>query len=470
MYPNLHLAVQVGILAAFVQSQDLEPRIDNGLGRTPALGWNSWNAFGCNGASASAAMTAANQFINLGLKDLGYQYVNIDDCWHTMSRGSSGQLVPDPKKWPNGIAPVINQIHGMGLKFGLYGDAGTKTCAGYPGSQGHEVQDAQLLASWGVDYWKYDNCYTVCQNGQVPQTCWIPRDTKSWYTTFGNALKGVSHPMLYSLCSWGLDSVWTWGGSVGNSWRMSGDIQNNWASVASIANTAAGIAKYSAPGGFNDLDMMEIGNGALTEAEERAHFGIWAIAKSPIILGTNLANIKASSLAIIKNAGILAINQDRLGKAASYFTPSGQAGPQSGKLYPYWAGPLSDGVVVGIVAANGAGTFNVNFKDVPGLGTGSYNWKELYSGKTGTGTSVSTTLQNHDMAVYKVTTGATAPQTSFITTTSPVTSSKKPTTTSSSGGSIPKYGQCGGSTWTGTGTCESGSKCTFSNDYYSQCL
>lgn len=163
--------------------------------------------------------------------------------------------MPDPSKWPNGIKAVADEIHGMGLKFGLYGDAGIKTCAGYPGSQGYEQHDANTLSSWGVDYWKYDNCYTPC-NGQVPQTCWIPRDTESWYTLFGHALNSVSHPILFSMCSWGLDSVWTWGSSVGNSWRMSGDISNQWSSVATIASTAAGISKYSGPGGFNDLDML----------------------------------------------------------------------------------------------------------------------------------------------------------------------------------------------------------------------
>jgi alpha-galactosidase len=165
--------------------------------------------------------------------------------------------VPDPTKWPNGIAAIVNQIHGMGLKFGLYGDAGIETCAGHPGSQGYEQQDADLLASWAVDYWKYDNCYTPC-NGEapVPQTCWIPRDSEAWYTTFGTALKSVSHPILYSLCSWGLDNVWTWGGSVGNSWRMHADISDAWSSIVAIASTAAGISQYASPGGFNDLDMM----------------------------------------------------------------------------------------------------------------------------------------------------------------------------------------------------------------------
>ncbi|KAH8799460.1 alpha-galactosidase [Xylogone sp. PMI_703] len=437
----------------------IERRISNGVGRTPALGWNSWNAFGCSGASASSALTAANQLVNLGLKQLGYEYVNIDDCWSQQQRNGSGYLVPDLTKWPNGIPAVVDKIHGMGLKFGLYGDAGTKTCAGHPGSQGHEQQDADLLGSWGVDYWKYDNCYTAC-NGEnpVPQTCWIPRDSEAWYTTFGNYLKAVSHPILYSLCSWGLDNVWTWGGSVGNSWRMHSDISNEWSSIVAIASTAAGISQYAGPGGFNDLDMMEIGNGGLTEAEERAHFGIWAIAKSPIILGTNLASIPSSSLAIIKNADILSINQDSLGKAASYFVPSGASPPVSGRLYPYWAGPLSDGVVIGIVAADDAGSFNVKFADVPGLEQGTYGWKELYSGTSGSGTGISVTLGTHDMAIYKVTKSGTAPAT---TTSAP---------TGMPAGVAQRYGQCGGSGWTGPTTCVSPYTCQVSNEWYSQCL
>jgi len=472
MHSQLLLTLTVSFLSTTVKSGavDLQPRLDNGLGRTPALGWNSWNAFQCNGGSASAAMTAANQLVNLGLKPLGYVYVNIDDCWSSKQRNSAGQLVPDPSKWPSGIQATINQIHGMGLKFGLYGDAGTMTCAGWPGSKGHETQDAALLSSWGVDYWKYDNCYTQC-NGQVPQTCWIARDTKSWYTTFSNALKAQSHPILYSMCSWGLDSVWTWGNAVGNSWRMSGDIQNNWGSVSSIAHTAAGISQYSQPGGFNDLDMLQIGNGGLSEAEERAHFGLWAIAKSPIIIGTNLANIKTSSLNILKNSAIIAINQDSLGKAAKYFTPSGQSGPGN-SLYPYWAGPLSDGVVVGIVASNGALNYNVNFASVPGLGSGTYNWKELYSGKTGSGTSISGSLSTHDMAVYKITTGTAV--TTGGSGETPTVSTIVPTTTSGNtgggGGTVAQWGQCGGSGWTGGTKCVSGFTCTYNNAYYSQCV
>ncbi|GME24372.1 Glycoside hydrolase clan GH-D [Neofusicoccum parvum] len=218
-----------------------------------------------------------------------------------------------------------------------------------------------------------------------------------------DALLATDRDILYSLCQWGVDSVWTWGASVGNSWRVGGDITNNWNSASNIAASNAGITSYSNPGGFNDYDMLEVGNGGLTEAEERAHFGLWAICKSPLLLGTDLTKISDSSLAIIKNADVIAVNQDSLGRAASTFTPSGQDAPISGKLYPYWSGPLSDGFVVALVAADGAGTLSVSFADVPDLGAGTHSWTELYSGKTGEGDGVSWTFEaEHDMAIFKI--------------------------------------------------------------------
>lgn len=197
---------------------------------------------------------------------------------------------------------MVDQIHNKGLKFGLYGDAGTMTCAGYPGSEGHEAQDAKTLASWGVDYWKHDACYLPCVTGGRPQTCWDARSsTKTYYATMRDALAGAGRPILFSMCQWGRDSVWTWGKDYGNSWRMSGDIANNWNSLASIAANAANIGQYSGPGGFNDLDMLQVGNGGLNENEERAHVGLWMIAKSPILIGTDLSKIKQSTLNLLKN-------------------------------------------------------------------------------------------------------------------------------------------------------------------------
>lgn len=217
------------------------------------------NVAQCASASAKYAIDTANKFVSLGLKDLGYTYVNIDDCWTTKSRDGSGNLVADPSKWPNGVKTVVDQIHGMGLKFGLYGCVGTMTCAGYPGSWGHETQDARLLANWGVDFWKYDACYTPCANGQTPQTCWDPNyNTRAWYEKMRDALASVrsTKNIYYNLCQWGRDNVWTWGNSVGNSWRMSGDNWQDWDSIQRIGSAAAGIARYSGPGGFNDLDML----------------------------------------------------------------------------------------------------------------------------------------------------------------------------------------------------------------------
>ncbi|KFZ04060.1 hypothetical protein V502_10442 [Pseudogymnoascus sp. VKM F-4520 (FW-2644)] len=452
-----------------VKRNNLEPRLANGLGNTPALGWNSWNQGGCNTATAAVALNTANAFISLGLKDAGYIYVNIDDCWSNKNRDGSGNLVPDPNKFPQGMKSLTDQIHSMGLKFGLYGDAGTMTCGGYPGSQGHETQDAKLLASWGVDYWKYDNCYTPCNSGQQ-QTCSNPAgNSQTWYITMRDALSNSGQPIFYSLCNWGRDSVWTWGASVGNSWRMSVDNWGGWADVVRIASSAAPIASYSAPHGFNDLDMMIIGNGKLTAAEERTHFGIWAISKSPIIMGTDVTKLSTETLNLIKNKGILAINQDFLGKAATTFRPSGAASPVSGQLYPYWAGALSDGVVVALVAPDGAQTLSVNFSDVPGLGSGTFSWTELYSGHTGSGVSVSANLGAHDIAIFKVVHGGS--QTSVPTTTVPTTT--VPTTPGSTSTGKPCgaiWTQCGGQGWTGVTCCQSGSTCKFSNDWYSQCL
>ncbi|MCJ1312998.1 hypothetical protein MMC25_006674 [Agyrium rufum] len=466
----------------------LERREGNGVGVTPAMGWNNWNSG--LGSTAASALNTANAFITLGLDKLGYQYINMDDTWSAKTRDAAGNLQPDATKFPNGVKAVADQIHTLGLKFGLYGDSGTATCSGFPGSQGYEVQDAKQLAAWTVDYWKYDNCAT-------PSGSSIPR-----YTTMSNALLSSGRTILYSLCNWGGDAVWTWGGTVGNSWRVGGDITNGWSSIASIAASNAALTQYAAPGGFNDFDMMEIGNGGLTAAEERAHFGLWAIAKSPLLLGTDLSKISASSLSIITNKAIIAINQDSLGKAAGYFQPAGQPAPASNTLYPYWAGPLSDGYVIGLVAASGAATLTAKFSDVPGLGAGPFAWTELYSGTTGMGTSVSATLAVHDMAIFKVASGkpavsstssalsATSATTASSSLTKPTSTSAKSssslvtttakststlltstkTTSSASTGGAAKYSQCGGIGWTGPTTCVSGCTCTVSNPYYSQCL
>ena len=217
------------------------------------------NVAQCDAASEQYALDAANKFIELGLKDLGYTYINIDDCWSTKERDESGNLVPDPDKWPNGIRAVADQIHDLGLKFGLYGCAGEMTCASYPGSQDHEIQDAELLASWDIDFWKHDNCYTPCLVSPPPQTCLdFSIDTKPRYGKMRDAFESVkdTKAIVFNICNWGRNDVWTWGYDYGHSWRIETDNWGDWASVVRIGATASKIAEYAGPGGFNDLDML----------------------------------------------------------------------------------------------------------------------------------------------------------------------------------------------------------------------
>ncbi|KAK2791925.1 hypothetical protein FQN52_004367 [Onygenales sp. PD_12] len=393
------------VVAALGGIGGLVQAIDNGLGKTPILGWSSWNVAQCDAASEKYALETANLFIELGLKDLNYTYVNIDDCWSTKERDSEGNLVPDPDKWPRGIRAVAEELHGMGLKLGLYGCAGTQTCGGFPASYEHEQQDAQQLADWDVDFWKYDNCYTPCLDNPWPQTCGRPAgNTQEWYAVMRDAIVEVKEQknIMFNLCQWGRDEVWAWGNDYGNSWRMSVDNWGDWESVVRIGSAAAGISEYAGPGGFNDLDMLWVGNNKLSESEERLHFGLWAICKSPLVVGADLSKISDTSLAIISNKGIIDINQDPLGKAATTFQPPGAPEPAQDQIYPYWAGPLSDGVVIGLTGANGAATLSVNFADVPGLGgEGSYRWQEMYSGEEGSGTEISFDVGEHDMAVLQ---------------------------------------------------------------------
>jgi alpha-galactosidase len=274
-----------------------------------------------------------------------------------------------------------------------------------------------------------------------------------------------THNIFFSLCNWGRDNVWTWGANYGNSWRMSVDVWNDWASIVRVGSAAAGIYQYSAPYGFNDLDMLQCGNGVLNDAECRTQFGIWAIAKSPLIIGTDISKVSSTVLGIFKNKLLISINQDSLGKAATYFRPSGSSAPVNGQLYPYWAGQLSDGVVVAFTnAGSGTTTYSTNFADVPGLGSGTWSWTEAYSGQTGSGTSLSASVGAHDTKVFKIvksngsTTGGNTP------TVTPTSVTPTPT-----GSCSALYGQCGGLTWTGPKCCSSGT-CKYSNDYYSQCL
>jgi alpha-galactosidase len=320
------------------------------------LGWNSWNAFGCN-INETKVMAAANQMITLGFKDVGYEYVNsklsnsitfpadnfaVDDCWavKTGRDNSTGQIIPDPAKFPSGIKGVADRIHALGLKVGIYGSAGTQTCGGYPAQIGHEQLDAATFAAWGIDYFKYDNCYvpdgwidtyTACVPDQwqkygpyVNGSCgvsasdapvgydWASSNTSHRYNIMRDALLAQNRTILYSLCEWGQANVQQWGNATGSSWRISGDINPWWARVAEILNENSFLLNSVNFWGHNDVDMLEVGNGNLTLAETRSHFAFWAAMKSPLIIGTTLESLPDTHVNILKNKYLLSFSQDQV--------------------------------------------------------------------------------------------------------------------------------------------------------------
>ncbi|KZT22585.1 glycoside hydrolase family 27 protein [Neolentinus lepideus HHB14362 ss-1] len=333
---------------------------NNGLARTPPLGWNSWNRFACD-ISEETILSAAKSLVTTGLKDVGYEYVVIDDCWHADTRDpETNAPLWNPVTFPSGIDNLSDQIHSLGLKFGIYSSAGIHTCANRFGSLGYEDIDAKTYASWGVDYLKYDNCWNEGLSGNT--TISYKR-----YEKMAHALNATGRPILYAMCNWGEDQSWTWAGELANSWRMSGDIADLFTgydpgcpctslenctqfgyrcAVTRILDWAADIAPYSGPGGWGDLDMLEVGNGNMTKDEYITHFSMWALVKSPLMLGNDLANMTAQTLDIISNKAIISINQDPLGVAASRVA---QMPLEEGDVQ-VWVGPLADeATVVAIV-------------------------------------------------------------------------------------------------------------------------
>ena len=285
---------------------------DNGVALTPPMGWNSWNKFGCK-VSEDMIKSMADAMVSSGMKDAGYQYVVIDDCWQ-VGRDENGFILADAKNFPSGIKTLADYVHSKGLKFGIYSDAGKQTCAGRPGSQGHEFQDAIQYARWGVDYVKYDWCHTDTRNAQEA------------YTTMRDALAATGRPIVFSMCEWGTSKPWQWAQSVGNLWRTTGDINDHWEGkkkwpdggccslgMLDIVDMQVGLEGAAGPGHWNDPDMLEVGNGGMTTLEYRSHFSLWAMLAAPLIAGNDLRSMSPEIKAILTNKEVIAINQDPLG-------------------------------------------------------------------------------------------------------------------------------------------------------------
>lgn len=306
----------------------------NGLGSTPPMGWNSWNHFNCM-IDEKMIRDTADALVSTGLAKLGYRYVNIDDCWAEISRDDKGYLVPKKSTFPSGMKALADYVHGKGLKLGIYSDAGYFTCSKQmPGSLGHEEEDAKTFASWGIDYLKYDNCNN---DGSKP----LVR-----YPVMTQALMNAGRPIFFSLCEWGDMHPATWGFKMGNSWRTTNDISDNWDSMISRADQNEVYAEYARPGGWNDPDMLEIGNGGMTKDEYVVHFSLWAISKAPLLIGCDVRNTTKDIMDIIANKEVIAINQDKLGVQAKKVRMEGD--------WEVWAGPLSKYRVALVILNRGA--------------------------------------------------------------------------------------------------------------------
>ncbi|MGY0233443.1 NPCBM/NEW2 domain-containing protein [Longispora urticae] len=367
------------------------PALDNGLALTPQMGFNNWNSTHCRAEFNEAMIKGiADLFVTSGLQAAGYQYVNLDDCWALPNRNAAGNLVPDPVRFPNGIKALADYVHAKGLKFGIYSSAGTKTCdsLGFPGGLDHEQADANLWASWGVDYLKYDNCNNAGVDAQLR------------YRKMRDALKATGRPILYSICEWGANQPWNWAQDVGNSWRTTGDISDNWSSMVSILHQNESLAPYARIGAWNDPDMLEVGNGGMTDTEYRSHFSLWAMMAAPLLIGSDLRTASPGTMTILKNTDIIALDQDPLGRQATVVAPG------------VYAKPLANGDR-GVALFNESNTAKTMSTTAAAVGIGgatSYEVKDLWSKATSTSTGTfSATVPAHGTVVYRVTPGSPVP-------------------------------------------------------------
>jgi alpha-galactosidase len=377
----------------------------DGLAKTPQLGWNSWNKFGCN-VSEQMIRETADAMVSSGMQAAGYRYVNIDDCWHG-DRDARGFFTANKERFPSGMKALADYVHAKGLKLGIYSDAGWKTCGGRPGSRGHEYQDALTYAEWGIDYLKYDWCET---NGLKAEGA---------YLTMREALRAAGRPVLFSLCEWGDNQPWLWGKDVGHSWRTTGDItgcfdciveHGTWhaSGALQILDKQEGLRQYAGPDHWNDMDMLEVGNG-MSVNEDRAHFSIWAMMNSPLIAGNDLRNMSKQTTAILTNTSVIALNQDPLGVQA--FRYAARDGVE------YWFKPLDGNEWALMVLNRNADARQVAFdwkaeavrddltKRATEFAQTNYKLRNLWNGRFvgNTGKALAAEVPGHDVLVLRLT-------------------------------------------------------------------
>jgi alpha-galactosidase len=391
--------------------------LDNGVARTPPMGWNSWNTFGCN-INETLIRQMADAMVSNGMRDRGYQYVVVDDCWFNPNRDAAGNLQGDPSRFPSGMRALGDYLHGKGLKFGIYQGPLDKTCAqyfsSYPGATGslnHEAQDARQFAAWGVDYLKYDWCSPT---GTID-------DQVRTFAKMRDALAATGRPIVYSINSNSIHAKTgpqrNWG-DVANLWRTTEDITNAWDTgqsngypmgIQNIVNVTVPLAGYAAPGRFNDPDMMEVGRGGMTDTEMRSHFALWAMLASPLIAGNDLRSMNSATQTILKNQNLIAINQDSLGLQAAQISNDGTR--------RVLAKRLANGDVAVALFNQGSATTTISTTAAAvGQNGTSFTLREAWSGATTSSTgAISASVPGHGTVVYRVSSGTSTPPPSGTT-------------------------------------------------------
>ncbi|HHY07350.1 MAG TPA: glycoside hydrolase family 27 protein [Corynebacteriales bacterium] len=364
---------------------------NNGVALTPPMGWSSWNIFGCD-IDQWKIMDIADAIVEGGLRDAGYIYVNVDDCWQAQERLPNGELTWDKKRFPDGIPALAKYMHDRGLKLGIYGNPGTQSCAvwagnytGKMGSLGHEYQDARTFARWGVDYLKYDDCWSKVEGVNA----------KEAFTKMSRALKATGRPIVYSIHNMPQLPIRDWYPEVANMWRTTPDIFDNWYSVAGIALATLPVAHHSRPGAWNDPDMLEIGNENLNREEATSHMALWAMMAAPLIMGNDIRKMSKTDYWILANPLAIRVDQDRLGKAAHIVKHGSQM---------VLARPLTNGewaVSFTNFSAERA-RVTVTLQEL-GL-QGSWRFREAFHSRSGvTDKGLSATVNPHDSYLYVLT-------------------------------------------------------------------
>jgi len=363
----LFIMVRVLILVALSALLSTVHSLENGLARKPQMGWNSWNHFGC-GINEELIRSTAKTIVDTGLAAVGYEFVNLDDCWAD-HRDSETRVIPDAKGFPSGMFALGEYIHSLGLKYGIYSDSGNKTCAGRPGSLGYEVVDALTYAAWGIDYLKYDNCF---DDGI---------DVKVRYPPMRDALNATGRPILFSMCEWGVEDPATWAPKVGNSWRTTGDINDHWASFTGNLDQNDKWWNLAGPGQWNDPDMLEVGNGGMTNDEYQAHFSLWSLIKSPLLIGCDVTKMSNETYTILTNTEIIALSQDDLGVQGHRVSDAGDQ--------ELWAGPLFNGDVALILFNRGNTSANMTV-----------NWSQHLGMNADTTVAIRDLVQHKDLGKF----------------------------------------------------------------------